>query len=320
MKKALILFVISIFLFEGVITAQNKIKGVVKDESNSPIKGAIITNKTRNIKTSTAANGEFEIEAIIKDIVSIECIGYTTNVITITDDKVNLAIQLSTKESLMNEVVVMGGSSSPKSYWIGATLAYNIDGAEIDNVVGSAKVGINPVSGEYLGASWGIVGNFANFISAQNKEKTEKDLLKVAQSSQGLSIGMAGTWEVFRHSNDFNLRCYVSTGYRLNAFQRVGKDSSSVSLSQFRNTAGIEFEGFRFNNGGKLHLSFEGSLTAFSENKYELVFGEKKSSLTSLEVTAILPIAGNIGFLANGTYAKQLTPVYQFGIVLKNLR
>ncbi|HKB45843.1 MAG TPA: carboxypeptidase-like regulatory domain-containing protein [Chitinophagaceae bacterium] len=318
MKKNFIVSMFSLFVFWGISNAQTKINGVVKDGKNNPLIGAAVINKTKNIKTVTKANGEFEIEAIVNDIISVSYIGYTTNEFVITDDKAKLEIQLSVTQGDLNEVVVVG--VSPKSYWLGARLAYNIDGAQVDNIVGSATIGINPVEGEYLGANWGIVGNFANFISVQNKEKTEKDLLKVAQSSQGLSIGFGGTWEVLSRSNDFNFRCYFISGYRLNAFQKVGKDSISVSLSQFRNTAGIEFEGFRFKNGGKLHFSFEGSLTAFSRKKYELVFGEKKSSLNGLEITAILPIAANIGFLANGTYAKNLNPVYQFGIIFKDLK
>jgi hypothetical protein len=103
-------------------------------------------------------------------------------------------------------------------------------------------------------------------------------------------------------------------------FKKVGKDSINVSLSQFRNIAGIEFEGFKFKNGGKFHLSFEGSLTAFNQKKYEILFNQKKSFLYGLEITAILPIALNIGFLANGTYGESFSPVYQFGIVFRDLK
>ena len=203
---------------------------------------------------------------------------------------------------------------------MGSTLAYNLDGPGVDNVIGSALVVINPVEEKYFGANWGIVGNFANFISAQNKGDSQKDLLKLAQSSQGLGIGFAGTWELGSNANDFNYRCYFSSGYRLNAFQKVGKDSISVSLSQFRNTAGVEFEGFKFKNGGKLHFSIEGSLSFFDKDKYEMVFGERKSSLTNFAITAILPIASNIGFLANGTYSKSFSSVYQFGVIFKDLK
>jgi hypothetical protein len=153
--------------------------------------GAAINNKTKNITTITNVNGEFEIEGNVKDIIIVSSVGYIASEFVVTDDRKKFEIQLAFEQNDLTEVVVAG--FSPKSYWLGAKLAYNIDGGEVDNIVGSAMIGINAVEGKYWGADWGIVGNFANFISAKNKEKTEKDLLKVAQSSQGLSIGIAGT-------------------------------------------------------------------------------------------------------------------------------
>jgi hypothetical protein len=318
MKKLFISPLFLLVVFCELLNAQDKVKGVVKGSDNNPIPGVIVVNSTKNIETTTDVKGEFEIHAVKNDVIKVSFVGYVTNEFVIADDKVKLIIQLAEEKGDLNQIVV--AAVSPRSYWLGATVAYNVDGAEVDNIVGSAKIGINPVERRHLGAYWGIVGNFANFISAQNKEKTNKDLLKVAQSSQGLSIGIAGTWEVLPSTKDFNFRFYLTTGYRLNAFQKVGEDSISVGLSQFRNSLGIEFEGLKFKNGGKLHFSFEGSLAAFSQNKYELVFGEKKSSLSSLEITAILPIAQNIGFLANGTYCKNFASVYQFGIIFKDLK
>ena len=321
MKHYFISVLLSVFIFFGSSSAQTKVKGTIKNESDQPISGAAILNKTNSAKANSNVKGEFEIDAGINDIINVASIGFESSKVTVSDVSKTLEIKLKEQKTELHDVVV-SSNVSPKSYWLGATLAYNIDGGEVDNVVGSAKIGINPVRGKYLGAEWAIVGNFANFISAQNKEKTEKDLLKVAQSSQGLSIGFGGTWEVIPRGDDFNFRCYFTSGYRLNAFQKVvkGADTLSVSLSQFRNTFGIEFEGFQFKQGGKLHFSAEGSVSAFDGDKYELVFGEKKSSLTNAEVTAILPIASNIGFLASGTYSKHFKPVYQFGIIFKDLK
>lgn len=318
MKKLFISPLFLLLFFCELLNAQEKVKGIVKGTDNTPIAGVAIVNSSKNITTSTNAKGEFEIQAAINDILKVSSVGYAINEFVISDTKAKLIIQLTEDHADLSQVVV--AAVSPRSYWLGATVAYNMDGAEVDNIIGSAKIGINPVERKHLGAYWGIVGNFANFISAQNIEETNKNLLKVAQSSQGLSIGVAGTWEILPTAEDFNFRCYLMTGYRLNAFQKVGKDSISVGLNQFRNSLGIEFEGLKFKNGGKLHFSFEGSVTAFSRNKYELVFGEKKSSLSSLEITAILPIAQNIGFLANGTYCRDFASVYQFGIIFKDLR
>ena len=323
MKHYLFFLFLFLFAFYNISNAQTTVRGSVKDENNTPMAGVTVKNITKNKLTNTNNKGEFEIEASKGDDISFLYIGFTSTVAKVSEDNTALNINLYPNKSDLSQVVVLaGGGGSPKSYWLGATLAYNINGGEIENVVGSAKIGINPVTGKYLGANWGIVGNFSNFISAQNKEKTEKDLLKVAQSAQGLSIGLAGTWEVFPRSDDFNFRMYLSSGYRLNAFQKVekGADTVSVSLSQFRNTVGIEFEGFQFKQGGKLHFSAEASVSAFDGDKYELVFNEKKSSLTNAEITAILPIAGNIGFLACGTYSKNFKPVYQFGIIFKDLK
>lgn len=300
--------------------AQTKIKGVIKDKDNAPLVAASVTNKQTKKATQTDINGRFEIEASVNDILVVGFVGYATSEITVSDDKANLEIRLLNTEANLESQVVSFSSLSPKSYWLGATIGYNIDGADVDNVVGSAKIGINPVKRQYLRADWGIVGNFANFISAQDKDKMDKNLTKLAQGAQGLSIAVAATWELLPRANDLNVRFYFTSGYRFNAYQKVGKDSINVGISQFRNTAGLEMEGLEFKNGGKLHFSAEAGLSVFSEKKYELVFSGKKSSLLNFEATVILPIASNIGFIASGTYAKDLIPVYQFGIIFKDLK
>lgn len=318
MKKSILILLILIGAFGGGAEAQTKIKGTIRDKDNAPLVGATVTNKQTKKATQTDANGRFEIEASVNDVLTIGFVGYSTSEVTVSDDKAILDIRLLNTGADLESQVVAFTSLSPKSYWLGATIGYNIDGADVDNVVGSAKVGINPIKGQYLKAEWGIVGNFANFISAQDKDKMDKNLTKLAQSAQGLSIAVAGTWELLPKGNDFNMRCFFTTGYRFNAYQKVGKDSVTVGISQFHNTAGLEMEGLEFKNGGKLHFSAELGLSVFSQKKYELVFSEKKSSLLSLAVTAILPIAANIGFIAGGTYAKGMIPVYQFGIVFKD--
>jgi hypothetical protein len=317
MSKHLFGLFVCTMIFLNFTVAQSKISGTVTTEKNVPLAGATITNKTQSKSTSTDQSGKFEIEANVNDVLSISYIGYSSLQFELKGLKDPLQIKLISSESI--ESVVVGGGS-PKSFWLGATIGYNIDGANVDNVVGSAKMAINPIKKQYLKADWGIVGNFSNFISAQDKEKMTKDLLKLSQGSQGLSISIAGTREILPSNSNFNFRMYFLTGYRLNAFQKVGKDSISVGLSQFRNSFGLELEGLEFEKGGKIHFSIEGSLAFFDESKYNLIFSEKKKTMATLEASVILPIASNIGFLINGTYNKRFAPVYQVGIIFKDLK
>lgn len=218
-------------------------------------------------------------------------------------------------------------SATGKSYWRGAKLAYNLDGASADNIVASTKFMINKLLTKEAAkgdASWtlGVVGNFGNFITSADKDEVDKGIAKVSQGAQGLNVGFTFLRELPIGSNwteekGSTFRFELIPGYRLNTFQKVGPDSATVSLNQFRTSFAAEYERTGFSNEGALHISLELSYAFFSRSAYQKIFGLDQSSLPVAEATVIFPLAKNLGLLCSGTFAKKMSAVYQFGVFIK---
>jgi hypothetical protein len=310
---------------------------VVTAIDKTPIPGVTIINTTsknpetnKNFITTTDRSGEFKILAKIGDVLEAKFVGMKTRTHKIEGPEA-IQFRLEADELDLDDVVVVGYSGlSTRSTWIGAKVGYNFDGIDEDNeFIGAAKISINPFKERFSNANGApyisIIGNFGDFISNAAKDTVQKKLSSLALSTQGLAIGLGATWELpmqigTEAANRFNIRPYVTSGYRLNTFKnvRIGKDSTTINLSQFRNTAGIELEGFEFKNGGLLNISIEAAITFFDPVKYEQIFNEQKRSLKTLEGTIILPISNLIGFFVDGTFARNTKPIYLIGIIFKS--
>ena len=81
MKLKLLL---SLLLLSSIIIKAQTIKGIITDGENKLEDANIIVKSTKKGTTSDA-NGEFKIEAIKNDTLSISYLGYSTKNIVITD-------------------------------------------------------------------------------------------------------------------------------------------------------------------------------------------------------------------------------------------
>lgn len=221
---------------------------------------------------------------------------------------------------------------SRKNYWHGATIAYNFDGLDIDNVIGNTKVEINPFTGNkpLIKGNWAIIGNIGNFVSAQSKEDASKDIKKLAQQIQGLNVGLGSVWEyqsgaLVQPAADLSnvkplFRIEFITAYRLNGFQNVGVDTQTIVISQFRNSLALEYETAMWGenkDAGRLSVTLEGAISVFDGQQFEKVYNHYRDALASAELTAILPLAKNFGVMGNMTVAQKTRPIYQMGIIIK---
>ncbi|MFB6455615.1 SusC/RagA family TonB-linked outer membrane protein [Chitinophaga sp. Hz27] len=94
------------------------LNGTVKDESGTPIPGAMIKNKNSNLVAQSSPNGKFSIKAAINDQISVSAPTYAEQ--TITAAKKETTIKLGTASSskkVLNEVVVtaLGIKKNPRS-------------------------------------------------------------------------------------------------------------------------------------------------------------------------------------------------------------
>jgi hypothetical protein len=217
-------------------------------------------------------------------------------------------------------------SISSSNYWMGASLAYNLEGGSSDDIIGGAKVVVNP--SEIFGATdrsaLNIIGNIGTFSSNTAKEQGKTALAKLAQSQSGLSLGLGYQygWGKNRSSNgrSYPVIFEVTTNYRLNSFTDPKVDSLTIGLSQLRTTAMLEFSMTEWKNGGQLTLSLEGSMANFSKSTYNRIFGEERDHRFAFEATVIVPVSATMGFLANVVTAQSMKPVYQFGFTINTGR
>ena len=110
MKLKLLL---SLLLLSSTITKAQTIKGTITDGKNK-LEDANIIIKSTKMGTTSDANGEFKIEAIKNDTLSISYLGYSTKNIVITD-KNNIEVILKVDNTL-DEVVLIGYQSTTYKY------------------------------------------------------------------------------------------------------------------------------------------------------------------------------------------------------------
>lgn len=326
MKKAL-----SILLWIYLLNPQNVfsqvdsllIKGVVVEKKGStPLQGASISVVNKRYGTLTDDKGRFVLKVIAGDLVKVDFIGYKSITQKIDKPDQPMLIALEQDDSGINYLVV--NAVSNKSYWsgasMGASIGYNVNSkGGTDNIVGGATVIINPMSHKYSKTEWAIVGNIANFMNTVSTQVTKTDLSKLAQSNNGLSVGIGGTREFqFGVDNELAFRVYGFTLYQLNSFQKTG-DTTHTSISQWKNTLGLELEGFTFKQGGAMTFGVSANYGIFDANAYKTVFGEKKAKIFSLESTVILPLSNQFGFLFSGTYSRSFQPIFMLGIIIKTI-
>lgn len=204
-------------------------------------------------------------------------------------------------------------SETHKSYWIGGTLAYNIQGLSTDYVIGAANIQLTefdfPSATRF---SMSVIGNLSN-LSDLSPDTLSRKLDNIIQSNQGLSIGLMPMYNL-KIGNVEDLRLYGRLSCKINAFKDA-KDETN-NLIQGRLSLGFEWEQLKTKGGAPLHLSAEGVFTAFDASIYNQIFRQKRNYLLGTEMNLILPISNTLGFLVKANYVYQGRPLYQIGIVI----
>ncbi|WP_321517914.1 TonB-dependent receptor [uncultured Bacteroides sp.] len=128
---------VSIFVNDKVSTTQqvdkkgqNKISGVITDESDEPMIGVTIRLKGTNVATSTDMDGKFQLNAPVGSELLISYIGYSEQTVKVNaKDKYSIAMQENSKT--LNEVVVIGYGTVKRKDLTGAVAA--VKGDELVN-------------------------------------------------------------------------------------------------------------------------------------------------------------------------------------------
>jgi len=209
---------------------------------------------------------------------------------------------------------------SPLSSWVAAQLTYSFDGkASSDNIIGAAKIKIATVEQFMPNPRFDllVIGNFARVTSLVSTYPSD-DLKEITQSAQGLSMGIAPIFKLNPFNSQQNFfRTWLSANYKLNGFQLKNQEEEIINLHQFRASIGLEFEGFKIQNGGHFLLGVEWSYSSFSEEIYSQIFEQSLNKIIALEATLIIPMPGNLGLMGSVIISDVNKPVFQGGFVVK---
>ncbi|NQY30083.1 MAG: carboxypeptidase-like regulatory domain-containing protein [Flavobacteriaceae bacterium] len=100
-------------------TINEKVTGIVLDETNMPLPGAGILIKGTTTGTYTDFDGVFSLDCKASDILVISYIGYHDNEMTIDKDTIKINLD---PDSSHEDIVIVTGGIYAKKRWIGANL------------------------------------------------------------------------------------------------------------------------------------------------------------------------------------------------------
>jgi TonB-linked SusC/RagA family outer membrane protein len=101
-------------MFSMIALAQQRVTGVVKDESGQPMPGVTVAIKGTTNAVSTTVSGNFSISAPANGVLTFSFIGYSTKDVNI-DGKPDLDVTLLPASKDLSEVVVVGYTSKQLS-------------------------------------------------------------------------------------------------------------------------------------------------------------------------------------------------------------
>jgi len=112
-RRGILLLIMTLCLYFEA-NAQTTISGkVVGGDDNLPIIGATIKKKVGPGGSTTDANGSFTISATPTDILVVSFVGYTTQEVSVANNK-SLTITLQPSQNSLTEVVVTGYTTSER--------------------------------------------------------------------------------------------------------------------------------------------------------------------------------------------------------------
>ncbi|MFI5187135.1 MAG: SusC/RagA family TonB-linked outer membrane protein, partial [Chitinophagales bacterium] len=154
-----------------VLSAQQKITGIVNSASGSPLLGATITIKGSNIGTSTNADGSFSIIAKPGDVLMISFVGYYPKLVKVGTDT-DLKIFLAPSINDLDQVVVTGYTSQKIKEISGSVAVVNpteltaIPAGQVEQMLQGRVAGLTVMSSGEPGAAANVrlhgIGNFGD--------------------------------------------------------------------------------------------------------------------------------------------------------------
>lgn len=229
--------------------------------------------------------------------------------------------------SLTKKPEVDAKTVSAANPWVaGAQLGYKFvgEGDFADNVFAAGTIIYNVPLDTIVSHGW-FVPVFSNLASmaADAGGKSSKDSLEQASnallnSAQGILVKIA-PYNTFHPGTNLRMRVLTEFGGKINSLAAKDTAEGKETMLQGRLAAGLEIElGKKADKDGNNPITFSvtGIKSYFSATSYEKVFGERKSNLTAIELTGIIPIKIGTGLISEAVLAKNHAPAIRVGILL----
>jgi hypothetical protein len=197
------------------------------------------------------------------------------------------------------------GASAANS-WMGAQLGYkfgnNSDELGDNLLVSAAVIYKIPLNDD---RKWvlPVISNFSDLVSSSGAEtaadKSADKLKELMMASSGIRAGVH-PYRVIAggaQGSDYTLLLHGEASWKFNGVKN--EDSEEINyLNQLRLAGGLEVSiGTGEGDSKPLTLSVTPVHVRFNADEYEEIFSDRKSSLTNLEVVAVVPISGRTGVL-----------------------
>lgn len=113
--------------FNAKVAVVGKVRGKMTDPSGEPLVGATVRVKGTNQGTISDENGDFTLKTDGNRELSVDYIGYESVVLPVDTTK-DLLIAMNVDDATLDEVVVVGYGSQPKSSVTGAIMSLKMSG------------------------------------------------------------------------------------------------------------------------------------------------------------------------------------------------
>jgi len=165
-KRPVSLTLFCLFFFHLLATAQtnqNKISGIVVDQTGEPVAGAAVLNTATNHGVSTSIDGDFTLDAKINEHIRITSVGFAP-VDYIVKQLADIRIQMKADAQQLDEVVVVGYSAQKKSSLTGAISPVEMKDVEKRRVASVSQALQGQIAGVQITQSTGAPGDEINVV------------------------------------------------------------------------------------------------------------------------------------------------------------
>ena len=197
------------------------------------------------------------------------------------------------------------GASAANS-WMGAQLGYKFgsNSDELgDNLLVSASVIYKVPLKDTRKWVLPVISNFSNLVSSSGAEtaaeESEDKLKELMLASSGIRAGVHPYRVLTGDDKESDLRLVVhgEASWKFNGVKQDEGEEINY-LNQLRLAAGLELSiGTGAGDSKPLTISVTPVHARFNADEYEKIFDDRKSSLTNLEVVAVVPISARSGVL-----------------------